>query len=406
MKLLISILILFSSFNCYSQGIIIKANNISIKNKIYGELQIINYPNRPVLIAGKQCDFPKNSAEDVFCNFFNVTNENDLHSFFEFDIPYSYSKSGFLENMSIYFKNPKHNFYELDSKFIFNNGTTKDIFIKYINHNEKFPKPLYSLFYLKEGDRGIRLTEMGENFELALFLTSIKSPVLYGLALDSLSKKNIDILNPYLSNKKELNIKKITEDFFTLIKEDKNHLLVKLLHDSKYSIFNMKDTTVTYIQNSGAYKSLPTLKYYNTYLDVFDAIKYENVYIEKSIISKKFGIDSALLNADSLAIKESIVISSGLGKVKILKFYNTTTLIFLDERLTNISLINERLIKILYALDLEAFMSFYSSKDMKKHSEINKLKPLVKDANGVLNIEKLAEVIKQNKASLSKYLDE
>lgn len=57
-------------------------------------------------------------------------------------------------------------------------------------------------------------------------------------------------------------------------------------------------------------------------------------------------------------------------------------------------------------MKLDTFWNFYSSKNNSKTPEINKLKPLVKDADGVLNIYKLAEVIEKNKASLSKYLEE
>ncbi|MDY0779354.1 hypothetical protein [Tenacibaculum sp. IB213877] len=57
-------------------------------------------------------------------------------------------------------------------------------------------------------------------------------------------------------------------------------------------------------------------------------------------------------------------------------------------------------------LSNNSFWQFYNDIDDEKFPEINKLKPLVKDANGVLNIEKLAQVIKDNKASLRKYLDE
>jgi len=62
------------------------------------------------------------------------------------------------------------------------------------------------------------------------------------------------------------------------------------------------------------------------------------------------------------------------------------------------SIVENSSVNILYA--------FYNKRDSKKYPEINKLKPLVKDANGVLNIEKLAKVIKENKSTLSKYLEE
>ena len=53
-----------------------------------------------------------------------------------------------------------------------------------------------------------------------------------------------------------------------------------------------------------------------------------------------------------------------------------------------------------------AFAQFEMNEKNDKYLEINKLKPLVKDADGILNIYKLGEIIEKNKASLSKYLDE
>jgi hypothetical protein len=49
---------------------------------------------------------------------------------------------------------------------------------------------------------------------------------------------------------------------------------------------------------------------------------------------------------------------------------------------------------------------FYNNRDNPKYPEINKLKPQVKDGAGVLNIEKLAQVLNENKSQLQKYLDE
>lgn len=63
-------------------------------------------------------------------------------------------------------------------------------------------------------------------------------------------------------------------------------------------------------------------------------------------------------------------------------------------------------IKGVLKLSNETFWQFYNNEDDSRYPEINKLKPLVKDANGVLNIEKLAKVLKENKGVLSKYLDD
>ena len=66
----------------------------------------------------------------------------------------------------------------------------------------------------------------------------------------------------------------------------------------------------------------------------------------------------------------------------------------------------KQVVNIFQQLSLDTFWQFYNKENNPKYPEINKLKPLVKDANGVLNVEKLAQVIKENKASLRKYLDE
>lgn len=60
---------------------------------------------------------------------------------------------------------------------------------------------------------------------------------------------------------------------------------------------------------------------------------------------------------------------------------------------------------IIRNLGIDLFWQFYNSDDDNDFPKINKLKPLVKDTNGVLNIDKLAKVIKDNKSLLSEYLD-
>ena len=49
---------------------------------------------------------------------------------------------------------------------------------------------------------------------------------------------------------------------------------------------------------------------------------------------------------------------------------------------------------------------FYSKNKNSKYPEINNLKSLTKNEQGILDIEKLAKVLKENKSSFSKYLDE
>ncbi len=60
---------------------------------------------------------------------------------------------------------------------------------------------------------------------------------------------------------------------------------------------------------------------------------------------------------------------------------------------------------IINNINVDLFWQFYSKKSDSKYPEVNKLKPLVKDENGILNIEKLAKVIRENQSSLKQYLD-
>jgi hypothetical protein len=64
------------------------------------------------------------------------------------------------------------------------------------------------------------------------------------------------------------------------------------------------------------------------------------------------------------------------------------------------------ILKSILNLSNDSFWQFYNSENNLNYPEINNLKPLVKDADGVLNIYKLAEVIEKNKVLLSKYMDE
>lgn len=77
----------------------------------------------------------------------------------------------------------------------------------------------------------------------------------------------------------------------------------------------------------------------------------------------------------------------------------------------SISLLEEKnkrdknIFDIIKSLKSISVNQFSNGENDSKYPEINKLKPLVKDANGVLNIEKLVKVIKENRSSLAKYLD-
>lgn len=56
-------------------------------------------------------------------------------------------------------------------------------------------------------------------------------------------------------------------------------------------------------------------------------------------------------------------------------------------------------------LKSSAFWQFFNRHNDDDYPKINVLKPMVQDSNGILDIEKLGEVIKKNKTQLSDYLD-
>lgn len=73
------------------------------------------------------------------------------------------------------------------------------------------------------------------------------------------------------------------------------------------------------------------------------------------------------------------------------------------EYIQNNSIVKD--IQKVLSLKNDAYSQFEISDNDSKFPEINKLKPLVKDADGVLNIHKLAVIIENNKELLSKYFE-
>ncbi len=146
-------------------------------------------------------------------------------------------------------------------------------------------------------------------------------------------------------------------------------------------------------------------KYYNVNIHEFDAIKYESEMFTKNKIAKKFKIPINFLTKDSLSIRENVMINSIIGKAQIVKFYNSKTILIIDNNLKDITTIDDELIQVLYVLDLEAFLAFYSSKPNDNFPEVNTLKLNVRNDKDDLDIEKLAKVIDENKGILARYLD-
>ncbi len=97
--------------------------------------------------------------------------------------------------------------------------------------------------------------------------------------------------------------------------------------------------------------------------------------------------------------KEIICINYSLQNKKVVLKRN---LIYISEPNFPITQNFEELLK----LSNDAFWEFYNSNDNADYPVINKLKFKAKDSNGILNIQKLAKVIKENKYVLSKHIEE
>ncbi|WP_264529060.1 hypothetical protein [Flavobacterium sp. N502540] len=60
--------------------------------------------------------------------------------------------------------------------------------------------------------------------------------------------------------------------------------------------------------------------------------------------------------------------------------------------------------RIMNSVNANIMFEFYNKEDDILYPEINKLKPFVKSSNGILDVNKLADVVDKNKIVLSKYL--
>lgn len=136
--------------------------------------------------------------------------------------------------------------------------------------------------------------------------------------------------------------------------------------------------------------------------------KIEDVFINKlksDYLNKSFFEVNSKKQASFLTIKSMFKFKFNRKEVALICYTENSEKekkVFLSEKSVYLSNIFKEVSK----LSSESFWQFYNSIDAPKFPEINKLKPLVKDANGVLNIEKLATVLEENKATLAKYLDE
>lgn len=231
------LLILFIIFQTvYSQNVIFKAKDILVTNQTKGNGILWYYSNKILIKTNNPPAFDKDSPEAKFYDFFTIKSNEQLQSFFNGNIPKSYSKSNYLELMRVYFNKPDKNYYELDSKIQFDNGNSKVIFLKYINHNNVFPKPIASVVYLELTNGTWQLKDIGDNFELGIFFCCVKTGSLNMLFRNSLSDNDKSIMAAYI-NQDGINFRKLMDTFFELKKNNPNHPLIKFLYDAEYSIF-------------------------------------------------------------------------------------------------------------------------------------------------------------------------
>lgn len=373
-----------SIFLPYSQ-VAYTSDNILVCNDIAGQLTIETYP--PIILyKNKECNFSSDTAEYKFSTFFNIDTQAELTAFFApGNIPSSYGRENYIDKMKLY--NNKDNFYTLDSKYTFDNGITKDIFIKYINTNEKFPKPLYSVFYIQDFFRKLLVKDMGENFELGLFL------------IGSNTQKFIHYLTGTQTT--EIDVTQLCNDFLENIQNSSGRNNLYQIADKKYSpFFDNEDEPVINENNLSSHFSFT---YKNTFQDIITGTVLERNETSKEEISEMYEIPLRYLTKDNLTIKEIITVNTLNNNVAILKFYDSNPIIKTDVEILNNNIIqHNNLLFVLTKLDFRFFVQLYFDENNEKFPE---LKTLTKNADGTLNISKLAAAIEKMDPLLRQYID-
>jgi hypothetical protein len=220
----------------YCQKVNFEATKLITINQVDDNAILSNFDKVVKFQYSKNIELDKNSPEEVFYNFFNINSNQQLKLFFDDRIPQTYSKNDYLNLMNVYKKKPENNFYELDFKIIFKDGVNQYSYIKYINHNELFTKPIASIIYLELINNRWIIKDLGDNLELGIFLASIKGDQLEKIISKKLSQLDNKIIQPYIVNDK-IDFNRLMNDFYDLKKKNINHPLVKLIYDNEFSIF-------------------------------------------------------------------------------------------------------------------------------------------------------------------------
>lgn len=381
MKLQITFILLLNSILAFGQ-IEFEAKELAVINEVEGKLTIESYENI-FLYKGKKCKFSINTVEKQFCDFFNLSTQQQLEDFFKpYEIPTSYKKEDYLKNMRLYDDN-KNNYYQLDSKYIFNNGITEDIFVKYINYNGTFPKPIYSVFYIQSSSQGLIVKDMGENLDIALFLVGT----------------NTTKVSDYLKNEKNINITKLCDDFFNCIKnDDSSNINVFNLLDKQFSPFYKKEIAKTgeMSKNTRGTPIKNSLKYKKEFHDVISGVVLKKQVLSKEKISEKYRIPIELLKRDSLAVKEIIDINSSNDTFSILKFYDNDPIIKKGNQILDRDIAKgNNTLFVLTTIDFDVFVDICFS-EKPKYPKFQKFKKVI-EKEGNIMIRNLRDIIEENK---------
>lgn len=369
---LISIFTLLLCMHSTFAQIDFEGKDLVVIDEITGQLTIESYDNLQ-LFKGEKCKFPKGSVEDLFCRFFNIKTTEELEQYFKpNDIPTSYRGKDYLKDMKLY--DNKKNYYHLDSKYIFDDGVAKDIFIKYINYNETFPKPIYSIFYVQSYLNTFKVKDMGENLDTALFLIGT----------------NTNQVTKYFENMKSIDVSSAFDKFLKSIKNKDFNDEAFSLKDEKYSPFydgNEKNT----IEKGKIITT--TFKYKKTFHNTINGVTFKEKILSKEEISLEYKIPIELLKKDSLTLKEVISVSISNNNYTIIKLDEQEPIVILEHNILNRNIINDNnTLFVLSKIDFEVFVDICFSDDIKK----SKFRSMIEENNKIM-MPKLREIVEKNK---------
>lgn len=350
-----------------------QAKDLIVTDEVLGNLTIETYKDLDIF-KGNKCIFSENSAEKVFCDFFNLNNTEEFNIFFkDSDIPTSYRDKNYLEKMKLY--DNKKNYYHLDSKYIFDNGITKDIFIKYINYNETFPKPVYSIFYIQNFDNKLIVKDMGENMDIALFLVATNT------------QRTLE----YLKKNSNIDITSISNSFFeSFRKKDLNNEILKL-SDKTFSPFD-KNIEQDILKNEENV-------YHFNYKKEFNNIIEGNVLeeeISKQEALTKYKIPIEILKDDILFIEEILKVNISNDIYTIIKFKGYKPIVKLKEVIVSGNIVNNNnTLFVLTRVRLYDFVDICFSQE-KGNPKFLKYRNMVQENDKII-MPKLREIVETNK---------